>query len=95
MPRGRPSKYQPLTDELAARTADEVRLTLDEIEQIIGAPLAAWVRQPTFWSNSPAGVLRPKPWTRAGWRVVRPELQASPPAVYFARITVPPRSGAR
>jgi hypothetical protein len=95
MPRGRPPKYAPLAGYLAALTADEVRLTLAEIEQIIGAPLAAWVRQPTFWSNSPAGVLRPKPWTRAGWRVVRTELQASPPAVHFARVTMPPRAAAR
>ena len=80
-----PSKYTPLTDYLRAQPVDEVRLTLAEIEQILGVPLPAWARRPAFWANSPRSVFRPQPWVRAGWWVVRTDLYARPPAVTFAR----------
>ena len=86
MPRGRPPKYQPLTDYLAALAVDEVRLTLAEIEQIIGAPLPVGAWEPTFWSNHPRGELRAQPWVQAGWRMVRTELHGAAPAVTFARV---------
>jgi hypothetical protein len=86
MRRGRPSKYAPLTHYLAALPADAVRLTLAEIEAIIGVPLPSWEQQATFWGNSPHGTFAGRPWVRAGWRVVRTELHAQPPAVTFAKV---------
>jgi hypothetical protein len=84
-----PRKYLPLIRYLAALTSDEVRLTLREIEAIIGAPLPAAARRSSFWANRPPGLYRVRPWVAAGWRVVRTELHARPPAVHFARVVAP------
>jgi hypothetical protein len=81
------SKYTPLTDYLAALTADEARLTLTEIEAIIGVPLPAWAHQASFWSNGLPGVFRLQPWVRAGWRMARTEMHSAPPAVHFVRVS--------
>jgi hypothetical protein len=85
-PRFRQSKYTPLADYLVAQPAGEVRLTLAEIEQIIGVPLSAWAHYPPFWTNSARGLFRRQPWVRAGWRVVRTDLRSETPAVHFARV---------
>jgi hypothetical protein len=95
MARGRPRKYAPLGECLAALTVDEVRLTFPEIEAIIGAPLPDWAHYPAFWTNSSRGMFRLQPWVQAGWRVARTELHRAEPAVTFVRVTVPPRSPAR
>jgi hypothetical protein len=81
------SKYAPLVDYFAALRVDEVRLTLAEIEQILGAPLPDWAHRPPFWTNNSRGTFRMQPWVQAGWRMVRTELHARPPAVTFARVT--------
>ena len=78
-------KYEPLADYLAALAAEEMTLTLAEIEAIIGAPLPPSARDPTFWSNSREGLFRVRPWLRASWRVARTDLRGEPPAVTFAR----------
>jgi hypothetical protein len=86
VPRFPPSKYTPLADYLVALTANEVRLTLAEIEQILGVPLSDWAHHPPFWTNSARGLFRRQPWVRAGWRVVRTELHQAEPAVTFVRV---------
>ena len=86
MTRSSPLKYQPLTEYLAALAADEVTLTLTEIEAIIGAPLPASARAPNFWSNAPSGIVRVRPWVRAGWRMARTDLRSATPAVTFGRV---------
>ena len=79
-----PRKYDPLVAYLASLTADEVRLTLVEIEAIIGAALPPSARKPPFWGNASEQVVE-LPWLRAGWRVRRTDLRNDPPAVTFVR----------
>jgi hypothetical protein len=80
-----PRKYAPLIRYLTALPAEAVTLTLVEIEAIIAAPLPPSARRSSFWTKSPRS-LAPPPWLRAGWRVLRTELHARPPAVHFARV---------
>ena len=60
-------KYQPLADYLAAQSADEVRLSLSQIEALLGAPLppSAYVR--SWWWNKGAKQLAAQPWRAVGW----------------------------
>jgi hypothetical protein len=83
-----PSKYAPLTGYLAAYAGDVVRLTLPEIEAIIGAPLPVSARHSAFWVNRsrPPSWFAGRSWVQVGWRVLRTELHARPPAVCFARV---------
>jgi hypothetical protein len=81
-----PRKYAPLARYLAALPRDEVRLTLPEIEQIIGVPLPASARQPSFWTNRGTGLFGVRPWVWAGWRMARTHLRVVPPAVHFVRV---------
>jgi hypothetical protein len=83
-PRVGPRKYDPLVAYLVGLAVAEVRLTLPEIERIVAAPLPPSAYQPSFWSTSMRALVA-RPWLRAGWRVVRTELHARPPAVTFAR----------
>jgi hypothetical protein len=81
-----PSTYDPLTRYLAALTVDEATLTFGEIERLVGAALPASARQSSYWTRAalPWGPQH-RPWTRAGWRVVRAHLETGRPAVTFAR----------
>jgi hypothetical protein len=72
-----------------------VTLPLLEIERIVAAPLPPSAYRPSFWTNSQHGLFGVRPWLRVGWRVVRTELYARPPAVTFVRVSMPPRPGAR
>jgi hypothetical protein len=94
-PRLGPRKYDPLVAYLAGLAVDEVTLTLPEIEQMIGQPLPAGASHPSFWTNRSPRLFGAQPWMQAGWRMVRTDLHARPPAVTFVRVTVPPRSPAR
>jgi hypothetical protein len=80
-----PRKYDPLVAYLASLAVDQVTLTFPEIERIVAAPLPPSARRSSFWTKSPRALMA-RPWQRAGWRVARTELQASPPAVTFARM---------
>ena len=74
MPRGGPSKYQPLADYLAAQPAavGSLTLTFPEIEAIVGAPLPATAERATFWANArqPRATLsQVRAVQGAGWRM--------------------------
>lgn len=50
-------KYQPLTQWLLAQTVDELPITFDDLEDVLGSPLAASARRhPPYW-YSPANSL--------------------------------------
>jgi hypothetical protein len=80
------SKYQPLTDYLAALPAATVTLTFPEIEAIIGTPLPMAARQRSYWANSRRGQFAGPPWLRAGWRVAGMALRQPQPTVHFVRV---------
>jgi hypothetical protein len=83
-PRYGPRKYDPLVAYLVGLAVDEVTLPLPEIERIVGVLLPPSAYRPSYWTRSTRSLVA-RPWLRAGWRVVRTELHARPPAVTFAR----------
>jgi hypothetical protein len=98
MPRWpRPLKYAPLGAYLARQPVNEVRLTLAEIEAILGQALPATARSPRFWSNYEGN--RPaRFWRAVGSRVARTHQTTGVDAVTFMRVEnataeslVPPR----
>ena len=87
MPRSGPRKYDPLAAYLLALPAAEVTLTFVEIEAIVGAPLPPSAWQSFYWTRSTRSWgPQHRPWTRAGWRVVRVHLRYDRPTVTFARV---------
>jgi hypothetical protein len=81
-----PGKYDPLGDYLAAQppTTATVRLTLVEIEAILGAPLPMTAQWTGFWTNY-ARNPPSRAWRRVGWRVIRQTGNRWVEAVTFVR----------
>ncbi len=71
------SKYTPIKTFLAARGANEIPMTFDEIETIIGQPLppAAFKHRP-WWSNSPTNNVMTQAWLDAGYKTERVDMAA-------------------
>ena len=66
------SKYTPLAEHLKRLPGNEVTLSFNEIEEILGKPLPETAfRNTSFWSNqkSPWAVQAAQGWMRAGWKV--------------------------
>ncbi len=63
------SKYRPLFDHLHLAQTDEVTLTFDEIENLLGVPLPASAHGRAWWSNRGRGSLQAAAWLDAGYRV--------------------------
>lgn len=68
-------KYTALGDYLQQRGEDEVAMTFDEIEAVIGAPLPASQKQAAWWSNNPGNNVMTKAWLAAGFRTERVDVQ--------------------
>jgi DNA-binding transcriptional regulator YiaG len=63
-------KYRPLFDYLSGNGADEVSLTLTEIETLLGDALPASARTTRgWWSNRDRGSLQAAAWMEAGYHV--------------------------
>jgi len=63
------SKYQPLSDRLAARLGDEWPTSFSELEAVLGFPLPKAARAGrAWWANDP---VRPhsRAWAAQGWEV--------------------------
>lgn len=70
-------KYAPLGDYLRQQRGDEVALTFDEIERIIGAPLPPRAQhQRAWWSNNPANNVMTRVWLDAGFCTERVDIAA-------------------
>ena len=64
------SKYHPLYMALQTSGKDEVTLTLDEIETLVGEPLPPTAHsQRAWWSNRTSGSVQSSAWMRAGYHV--------------------------
>jgi hypothetical protein len=60
--------YLPLAAYLTACQADEVQLSFEDVERILGRPLPRSAYRPTWWTNAPyTGHART--WLDAGWVV--------------------------
>jgi DNA-binding transcriptional regulator YiaG len=78
------SKYFALYEHLRPRQEATVRLSLPEIEALIGSPLPNSARTGrSFWSNRAHGALQGAAWMAAGYHVVEIDLAAE--SVTFAR----------
>ncbi|MFI4935727.1 MAG: hypothetical protein ACHP7N_13975 [Caulobacterales bacterium] len=62
------SKYENLGAFLKASGADEIPLTFDQVEQIVGATLPDSQRYPAWWSNNPSNNVMTRIWLEAGYR---------------------------
>jgi hypothetical protein len=82
-----PPRYQPLADFLAAQPPDvqQVTLTLDEVEAILGVPLSMSARLPSWWQVQHPGP-HARTWRRVGWQVARPPSLGFGPRVTFERV---------
>ena len=63
------SKYDPFGAFLRAQKADEITLSFDKIEKILGFALPASQDNYAWWSNNADNNVMTKVWLEAGWRV--------------------------
>lgn len=62
-------KYEPLTKFLSDQPVDEIRMSFNEIERVIGDRLPASARNHrAWWSNNPNNSVMTKAWLDAGFR---------------------------
>jgi hypothetical protein len=61
-------KYEPLKTFLLSSHDDEIALSFDEIERLIGAVLPPSQKHPAWWSNNPANNPMTRVWLDAGYR---------------------------
>jgi hypothetical protein len=62
------NRYQPLTERLAASTADSVTLPVDEIDGLVGGLPASARKQASWWANDPAHG-QARSWMDLGYQV--------------------------
>lgn len=62
------SKYEPLTVFLKQAAPRELRLSFEEIEDVLGFRLPASKQYPAWWSNSATNNTMTKAWLDAGYR---------------------------
>ncbi|MBX3010861.1 MAG: helix-turn-helix domain-containing protein [Caldilineaceae bacterium] len=68
-------KYQRLYEHLHLHEADQITLTLEEIEQLIGSRLPMTARtQRAWWSNRRKGAVQATAWIQAGYRTAQIDL---------------------
>ena len=70
-------KYDRLGAYLAAHSADDIPLTFQQIETLIGAPLPpAASRHRAWWSNNPSNSVITRAWREAGFRAFQVDMAA-------------------
>lgn len=70
-------KYEPLTEFLKDASQNEVRMSFDEIEKIIGRQLPSSARRHrAWWSNNPENSVMTKAWLDAGWKSEQVDMEA-------------------
>jgi hypothetical protein len=83
-------KYDPLKRFLVTNETEEVAVSFDEIEALLGAPLPASRQYPAWWSNNPSNNPMTKVWLEAGYRTERLDLAGR--KVVFRRVSPGDRS---
>jgi len=70
-------KYDALGRHLSHQASDEVAMSFDEIEQVIGAKLPAKAQlQRAWWSNNPSNNVMTRAWLAAGFRSEQVDMSA-------------------
>ena len=69
-------KYDPLATFLKSNPTEEVALSFDEIEALLGARLPASRQYPAWWSNNPSNNPMTRAWLEAGYRTERVNVEA-------------------
>ncbi|MBX9774920.1 MAG: hypothetical protein K2Y71_10975 [Xanthobacteraceae bacterium] len=70
-------KYEPLSDFLRQQAADEVSLSFEQIEQIIGNALPASAHEHrAWWSNNSTNSVMTRAWIDAGFRSEQVDMNA-------------------
>ena len=78
------SKYEPLQRRLRGIDIDQVRLSFDEIEAILGFRLPDSARAlPQWWANAGGSHVQARAWMSAGWRTCQVDVPGG--AVSFER----------
>ncbi len=86
-------KYAPLGDYLRSQYADEVPMTFEAIESVIGSPLpprAQHIRG--WWSNNPTNNVMTRVWLDAGFKTERVDLERR--TLVFRRVRQTETAGA-
>jgi hypothetical protein len=78
------SKYDALADYLRAQKRDEVPMTFDQIERLIGAKLPASHQYRAWWSNNSFNSVMTKAWLDAGFRSEQVDMESG--KLVFRRI---------
>ncbi len=68
-------KYEPLGSFLTETNADQIPMTFDEVEKIIGSPLPDSKRYPAWWSNNDTNNVMTKIWIAAGYRTEQVDIE--------------------
>jgi hypothetical protein len=79
------AKYIPLRRYLATQSAQQVVLTLPEIEAILGSTLPPTACKAGFWDNNAWTNGPARSWRAAGWRVARRTYRPPTWAITFER----------
>lgn len=69
------TKYEPLTHFLGAKRTEEIPMTFEEIEKVVGFKLpakASGIR--AWWSNNPSNNVMTKAWLAAGYITERVDI---------------------
>ena len=69
-------KYEPLTEFLSKQPVNEIRMSFDQIERVIGDKLPASAQHHrAWWSNNPNNSVMTKAWLDAGFRSEQVDMQ--------------------
>src|SRR5690348_16711517 len=69
-------KYRPLRDFLCKQQLNEIRMTFDQIERVIGEKLPPKAQHyRAWWSNSPTNNVMTQAWLDAGFRSEQVDMQ--------------------
>jgi hypothetical protein len=68
-------KYDPLKSFLEASGAEEVPMSFEDIEALLGSALPDSRRYPAWWSNNPSNNVMTRVWLDAGYRTERVDVE--------------------
>ena len=80
-------KYDPLKTFLETSSGDDIPMTFEEVEKVLGAPLPGSQRYPAWWSNNPSNNTMTQVWLDAGFRTERVDTTAR--RLVFRRVKPP------